>query len=121
LCETISKNYNLNNQEILGKVLERENSISTGLEKHVAIPHARFNLTDPIVAIAIHKNGIEWDSFDKLPAKLIILLLTPIDKPEMQLMFLSDIAKKFNDENIIHEIISSEDPKEIISKVKQLY
>jgi mannitol/fructose-specific phosphotransferase system IIA component (Ntr-type) len=48
-------------------------------------------------------------------------LLTPIDKPEMQLMFLSDIAKKFNDENIIHEIISSEDPKEIISKVKQLY
>ncbi len=121
LCETISKNYNLNNQEILGKVLERENSISTGLEKHVAIPHARFNLTDPIIAIAIHKNGIEWDSFDKLPAKLIILLLTPIDKPEMQLMFLSDIAKKFNDENIIHEIISSEDPKEIISKVKQLY
>ncbi len=121
LCETISKNYNLNNQEILGKVLERENSISTGLEKHVAIPHARFNLTDPIVAIAIHKKGIEWDSFDKLPAKLIILLLTPIDKPEMQLMFLSDIAKKFNDENIIHEIISSEDPKEIISKVKQLY
>lgn len=121
LCETISKNYNLNNQEILGKVLERENSISTGLEKHVAIPHARFNLTDPIVAIAIHKKGIEWDSFDKLPAKLIILLLTPIDKPEMQLMFLSDIAKKFNDENIIHEIISSEDTKEIISKVKQLY
>jgi Kef-type K+ transport system membrane component KefB/mannitol/fructose-specific phosphotransferase system IIA component (Ntr-type) len=121
LCETISKNYNLNNQEILGKVLERENSISTGLEKHVAIPHARFNLTDPVVAIAIHKNGIEWDSFDKLPAKLIILLLTPIDKPEMQLMFLSDIAKKFNDENIIHKIISSEDPKEIISKVKQLY
>jgi Kef-type K+ transport system membrane component KefB/mannitol/fructose-specific phosphotransferase system IIA component (Ntr-type) len=120
LCETISKNYNLNNEEILSKVLEREKSISTGLEKHLAIPHARINITDPIVAIAIHKNGIDWDSFDKLPAKLIILLLTPIDKPEMQLMFLSDIAKKFNDINFIGEIISSKDSKEIISKVKQL-
>ncbi|MDQ7818360.1 MAG: cation:proton antiporter [Melioribacteraceae bacterium] len=120
LCETVSKNYNLNNEEILSKVLEREKSISTGLEKHLAIPHARINITDPIVAVAIHKNGIDWDSFDKLPAKLIILLLTPIDKPEMQLMFLSDIAKKFNDINFIGEIISSKDSKEIISKVKQL-
>lgn len=121
LCQSVSKNYNLNSEEIITKVLERENSISTGLEKHVAIPHARINLTDPIIAIAIHKIGIDWDSFDKLPAKLIILLLTPISKPEIQLLFLSDIAKKFIDEKIINEIISSEDSKEIISKVKQLY
>ena len=121
LCETVSRNFNLNSEEVIGKVLEREKSISTGLEKHLAIPHARINITNPIVAIAIHKNGIDWDSFDKLPAKLIILLLTPKDKPEIQLMFLSDIAKKFNDTKIIEEIISAKDSKEIISKVKQLY
>jgi len=50
-----------------------------------------------------------------------VLLLTPEDKPEVQLKLLSDIAKKFNDIKEIENIIASKDAKELIYKVKQLY
>ncbi|NMB80665.1 MAG: PTS transporter subunit EIIA [Ignavibacteria bacterium] len=121
LCTNVANFYKLNFNTVYNEVIKREAVISTGLEKHLAIPHARIDIKEPIVSVAIQPKGIEWNSLDNLPAKFIVLLLTPVDKPEIQLKLLSDIAKKFNDVRIIEDIISSKDSREFISKVKQLY
>lgn len=121
LCTNVANYHKLNFNTVYNEVMKREELISTGLEKHLAIPHARINIKEPIVAVAIQLDGIEWNSLDNLPAKFIVLLLTPADKPEIQLKLLSDIAKKFNDVKIIDDIISSRYSHELISKVKQLY
>ena len=120
LCTYVANSKKLDLNVVYDEVIKREETISTGLGNHLAIPHARINIKEPIVAVAVQPEGIEWNSLDNLPAKLIILLLTPADKPEIQLKLLSDIAKKFNDVALIENIVSSKDSKELISKVKQL-
>lgn len=120
LCTYVANSNKLDLNVVYDEVIKREETISTGLGNLLAIPHARINIKEPIVAVAVQPDGIEWNSLDNLPAKLIILLLTPADKPEIQLKLLSDIAKKFNDVAIIENIVSSKDSKELISKVKQL-
>jgi len=120
LCTYVANSKKLDLNVVYDEVIKREETISTGLGNHLAIPHARINIKEPIVAVAVQPEGIEWNSLDNLPAKLIILLLTPADKPEIQLKLLSDIAKKFNDVALIENIVSSTDSKELISKVKQL-
>ncbi|MEW6506581.1 MAG: cation:proton antiporter [Bacteroidota bacterium] len=121
LCKIVAVQKKLDFNLLYNSVMKREELITTGLEKHLAIPHARINTKESIIAAAVVRNGIEWNSLDKLPAKFIVLLLTPEDKPEIQLNLLSDIAKKYNDVKIIEEIIASKDANELISKVKQLY
>ncbi|MEJ5352096.1 MAG: cation:proton antiporter [Melioribacteraceae bacterium] len=122
LCKNIYQTNNIIDYEkLVARVIERENQMSTGLENHLAVPHARMNIKVPIVALAIHKNGIDFNSLDNLPAKLIILLITPEDNPEMQLELLSEIALKLSNKNFIEELIKSENADEVISKIKLLY
>lgn len=121
LCKNISTTENLNYENILNEVLEREQQISTGLVNHLAVPHARIDIKNPVVALAIHKDGIDFNSIDKLPSKVIILLLAPKNNPEIQLKLLSEIAQKIGNKNVIEQLISSNDIKEVISKIKLLY
>lgn len=121
LCKSISASNKLDYEKIFNKVMEREQQISTGLENHLAIPHARININTPLAAMAINKNGIDFNAIDKLPSKVILLLLTPEDKPEIQLELLSEIAHKIGNADVIEKLILSQDANEVISKIKQLY
>jgi Kef-type K+ transport system membrane component KefB/mannitol/fructose-specific phosphotransferase system IIA component len=121
LCSVTSKLNKIDYEKIFSEVMKREELISTGLEKHLAIPHARLEIQKPFAAIAICKQGIDFDSLDKLPAKVIILLVTPKEKPEIQLNMLSEIAKKIGQHEIIEKLVDCKNEQEIISKVKQLY
>ena len=120
LCNNIGAINKLNSNELFSKVIEREQQISTGLANHLAIPHARIDASYPLVAVAINKQGIEFDSIDGLPAKIIVLLITPNSEPELQLKILAEISRKFRKANSTEEILNMNSKEEIISKLKQL-
>ena len=120
LCMKISKQHKLSNEKLIGEVLAREELISTGLEKHLAIPHAKVNVKNPIVAVAIHKTGIEFDSLDGLPAKIIVLLITPQNDPELQLKLLAETAGLLGDIEKINSLVESKNATEFILNIKQL-
>ncbi len=120
LCLKVSKYHKLSNEKLIGEVMTREELFSTGLEKHLAIPHAKVNVTDPILAVAIHKTGIDFNSHDGLPAKIIILLITPQNDPELQLKLLAEISGTIGKEEIINRLSESRNPTEFISNIKQL-
>ncbi|MEG8948128.1 cation:proton antiporter domain-containing protein [Rosettibacter firmus] len=121
LCKNISQYNGIDFQNLFKRVLEREKLISTGLENSIAIPHARLKIKKPLAAIAIHKQGLDFDSIDKLPAKIIILLITPEDNPEIQLELISEIAMKFGNKKVVEDLVSAKDSKDVIYKIKQLY
>jgi Kef-type K+ transport system membrane component KefB/mannitol/fructose-specific phosphotransferase system IIA component (Ntr-type) len=120
LCRHLSITNKLDGEKIFNQVMEREKDISTGLENHLAIPHARVNVQSPLVAVGLHKSGIDFDSLDSLPAKVIVLLLIPVSEPELQLKLLAEISKKFISVDIANEIVEMKRIEEIISKLKQL-
>jgi mannitol/fructose-specific phosphotransferase system IIA component (Ntr-type) len=80
--------------EIIEGVFEREQSLSTGLEHGIAVPHAVANcVEDVIAALGTSRSGIPFESHDGKPAKLIILLLIPQGAFQRHVRTLAGIAR----------------------------
>ncbi|MDI6785451.1 MAG: PTS sugar transporter subunit IIA [bacterium] len=104
--------------EILECVMKRERSMSTGMEKGVAIPHGSTNRVEEIVvAMGIAKKGIPFESMDGKPAKIVILLIIPKDRFQKHVRTLAGIARLLNNDEIRREIISSNTPEELFNVI----
>lgn len=69
---------NLSREEIIELVEARESKGSTGIGSGIAIPHAISDkISEPVCAVGISKNGIDFDSLDGKPAHIIFMLLFP--------------------------------------------
>ena len=61
---------------VIESVLTREESMSTGLEHGIAIPHGAVDSIDDVVAaMGISREGIDFQCLNGQPAHIIILLL----------------------------------------------
>lgn len=67
-----------NYETALNDILVREKHLSTGLENGIAIPHAKTEGVEKLsIVFGIKNAGIDFDSLDAKPAKLIFLVLSP--------------------------------------------
>jgi Kef-type K+ transport system membrane component KefB len=121
LSDIAAKNLRLLNADEIGRdILERENSNPTGIANYLAIPHTRVKSSKPIIVAAINKDGIDFNSSDDIPSRIIFLLLTPVSENEMQLRILSEIVKKFRDKEKVEEMLQIKNEKEFVEKIKQI-
>jgi len=59
-------------------ILARERKMSTGMEHGVALPHARTEAVSRLVcAVGISRTGVEFDSLDGEPTRIVVLTLVP--------------------------------------------
>ncbi len=101
-------------QVILNKLLERENLCSTGLEKGIAIPHTLTDHVDePLLALAIVKKGMKYESVDQMPTYVLLLILGNTNKPGMQLKILAHICRLVKETDVVEKIRKGESPGEI--------
>ncbi len=107
-------------KEILHKVMEREEQGATGIANYLAIPHAKIKTNKPYVLTAKIKEGINFGSVDGINSRIVILLLTPENKNELQLQLLAETAKKFSNKEKIEELISIDDKNIFIEMLKQM-
>ena len=77
-------------------VRARESIVSTGIGHEVAVPHARLDgLSGPVVAVGRSGDGIDFESVDGRPCRIVFLLLTPREDDTAQLQLLAQIARIF--------------------------
>ena len=56
----------------------RESQSTTGVGDEIAIPHAQHeSITEAAIVFGRSEQGIEWESFDGQPAKLIFMIAAP--------------------------------------------
>lgn len=69
----------IRNRDILLEMLQRRESVgSTGIGHGIAIPHGRTTATAELtVAFGKTAAGIDWDSVDNEPVKLVFLIVAP--------------------------------------------
>ncbi|MFH1714708.1 MAG: cation:proton antiporter [Elusimicrobiota bacterium] len=80
--------------EVVKDVTEREMTMSTGLQKGIAFPHAKTLAVDNIVvAIGVKKGGIDFDSLDKKPSSIFVITLSPKESPKPYLQFMAELTK----------------------------
>jgi len=101
-------------QLILNKLLERETLCSTGLEKGIAVPHTLTDQVDePLLALALIKKGMKYESVDQMPTYVLILILGNTNKPGIQLKILAHICRLVKESDIVEKIRKIESPSEI--------
>ena len=100
-------------------LIEREKSMSTGIGRGVAIPHCTTDaVSELIVALAFCENGIDFDSIDNQPVKIVVFLLVPKDKFKQHLKTLANIAKLMNHEKLREQLSEAKKPENVIKIIK---
>jgi PTS system nitrogen regulatory IIA component len=87
-------------EDIVRAILRRELLGSTGIGKGVAIPHTKHGSVDRLVAtIAVTPNGVPFDSLDGEPVHLIVLLISPLDRPGEHLRALENVSRNLKEDS----------------------
>jgi fructose-specific phosphotransferase system IIA component len=84
-------------QLLLRSVLERESTRTTGIGNGLAIPHGKCTGVDHlVVAIGKPETPIDFESIDKRPVNLIVLLASPPDQTGPHIQALARISRLMN-------------------------
>ncbi len=105
--------------EALIGLKKREALGSTGVGHNVAIPHTGVKCCKEIIPVmGIIRDGIDFQSIDNIPVKIILLILFPHDEINMQLRFLARVSRILRKENIRKNLISSKNYNDVFSALK---
>lgn len=100
-------------------VLAREQLMATGIGMGVAVPHARLaELDRPLVAVGLAPQGVDFDAPDGLPARIICMILAPLNDNGAQLEILADIAATFRSEGLGERVLQSSSYTEFLALLK---
>ena len=114
-----------NREEILEALWQRENKMSTGIQKGIAIPHGKSpNLQNIHGVLGISKKGIDYDALDGQPVYIIFMLLAPKDDTEVHLRLLKRLAELLDNHEFYTELLTQRDPRgasQIIKKYEDIY
>ena len=86
-------------EDVFRAVLERENVMSTGIGRGVAIPHAKCDGVSGIVAAAgIAKEPLPFEAIDGKPVKIFFLIVSDPRTTSPHIRVLSRISRILNDQ-----------------------
>ena len=92
-------------RSIVDLLVEREKLISTGFGNGVAIPHARPEGINNVVAAFYHlAEPIDFDAVDDMPVDLVVFLLSPPDAAAAHLKALARISRLLRDRNFAEKL-----------------
>lgn len=112
LAKTLSS---MDLDQVMEVVMAREQLGSTGIGHGVAIPHGRLpELSQPVVAIARHSGGVDFDAIDGQPVHIIVMLLVPEDASRQHLELLAYLARIFQQEELRQAIMLAESIDDVL-------
>jgi PTS system nitrogen regulatory IIA component len=105
--------------QVLEAILNRERRLSTGLEHGVAIPHGITTAIDEeVAAIGVFSDGVPFDACDGLPARIVILLITPDQKRYRHVTNLAEIARQMRRRGLREVLCKASSVREAIDALK---
>ena len=120
LLDLLVRNEKIQSRETcLNDLNEREQYLSTGLEKGLAVPHAKTSaVNELLVSFGLSRKGINFESLDGKPAHFIFLVLSPRDTSGPHIKILAQITRNFREEQLSEQLLNSKDKNEIFEILK---
>ena len=86
-------------KDVAKAIIKREKEASTGMGKGVAIPHVKHEaVKKPVPVIGRSSKGIDFMALDKQPVYSVILLVSPINNPDVHLQVMENIFQHIQKE-----------------------
>jgi len=106
--------------KLLEALMAREELGSTAIGQGVAIPHAKIEGVDKLVAaFGLSKKGVNFDSLDGEPAYIFFLLLAPQDSAGPHLKALARISRLLKDKYFRDNLRACQDEKEVVNIIAE--
>jgi PTS system nitrogen regulatory IIA component len=84
----------LDRSELYAMLVEREKLGSTAMGDGIAIPHARIESLDRVLAVfGLSRGGVDFDSLDGQPTHLFFLLVAPGREGSAHLLLLARLSR----------------------------
>lgn len=120
MVELLSEKEIISDEEgFLQAIFARENLMSTGIGKQVAIPHARhISIKELKIAVFQLDNEIDFDAIDKKTVKLVMMICIPDAMKKEYMQVLGKISNFFQSEDNRRKLFSAESSDEVITILK---
>ena len=113
----IEKRYR---NKLIDALMARESLGSTAIGQGIAIPHAKCDCVQKLVAaFGLSKKGIDFDSLDGELAYIFFLLVAPQDSAGPHLKALARISRLLKDKYFRDTLRSCEDEKSVLKIISQ--
>ncbi|HLQ39261.1 MAG TPA: PTS sugar transporter subunit IIA [Planctomycetota bacterium] len=112
--------------EAMAKVVEaalllRERSVTTGMERGIAIPHAAVDGLDTLVAVlGLAPAGIPFQSLDGQPARILVALTIPRAQKLLHIKTLAEIARLLTRAEVRERLLRCERADEVVRALREL-
>lgn len=105
-------------EEFYEALIDREKIVSTGIGMAVAIPHAKLASYDNFfISIAILSKGVDWNTIDGTPVRIVFMIGGPDDKQTEYLQILSGITSAIKREECRKRVINAKSADEVIDQL----
>jgi NhaP-type Na+/H+ or K+/H+ antiporter/mannitol/fructose-specific phosphotransferase system IIA component (Ntr-type) len=109
----------LSSDSLFDQILGREMTVPTTLGHGVTLPHAKIaGMSRSCCAIALLPKGIPMGN-EVEPIRLVFMLVSPVDKPEMHLAVLGEIARLCADAEVRRQLIDCTDPQDVLPLIRR--
>lgn len=103
----------------LQAILEREEKMSTGIARWLAIPHGKIaEAKGLLIAVGISKEGIEYDSLDGEPVYVVIMVFAEEGNPGPHIEALAEISRLFSIPGFTSKMCAAQTPQEVLQMIK---
>lgn len=101
-------------EDIVKQIMKRETLGSTGIGRGVAIPHTKHTSVDKLVgSVAVSKGGVAFDSLDGEPVHVLVMLISPQDRPGDHLRALENVSRSLKDDGFVRALRGAQTRDEI--------
>ena len=95
-------------QSIVAAIMKREELGSTGIGNGVAVPHTKHPSAKQLIAtVALTQAGVDFNSLDGESVHILILLISPPDRPGDHLRGLENISRHLRNQNFCNFLMQS--------------
>jgi mannitol/fructose-specific phosphotransferase system IIA component (Ntr-type) len=108
-----------NRDEVHEALVIRERSMSTGMEKGIAIPHASVASAErTAVALGISREGVAFEAIDGQPTHLVILLVNPSNQTKAHIRTLAEIARLLSNADLRTALRGADNPEDVLEVIR---
>jgi mannitol/fructose-specific phosphotransferase system IIA component (Ntr-type) len=101
-------------EDVTKAILKRELLSSTGIGDGVAIPHAKHGSVDRLVGtVAVSPKGVAFDSVDNDPVYVLVMLISPQERPSEHLRALEGVSRCLKDKTFVQAMRQATSPQQI--------
>jgi len=105
----------------LAAVKGREEIMSTGIGKGVAIPHARdLTVSCLRIAVCMLRDGLDFQALDAQPVRLVFLIAVPQSSNREYMKILRSLSEYLRQDDNRNQLISATSERELFDYVHQI-